>query len=222
MPVNERTSDRDRNEPVSEPNGPFPDVDANEVDVADRGNRSRLMNGGRGAHRTLTCASSRRWASTTWTPQAMHGSNECTVRRISSGFVGSCDRGAEKGLPRTARACRRRHAARRSRCWGRRTGSWRSAPSRMWTQWPSAPRGRLVESGARGTRRARCWAPTSSCPWMRSSRFAMLAASASSQSSIFSARSCVSMPAGGDAPERREERLRADVQAFRARRPRAP
>ena len=64
------------------------EVRAGVVGVGHRRRDRRGVRGGR-HHRTFTRASSRPLVSTTWTPHAMHGSNECTVRRISSGCSGS-------------------------------------------------------------------------------------------------------------------------------------
>src|ERR1017187_4770936 len=82
--------------PVGDPEGPFPDVDPHEVAVLRRMRVDRELvsafrdEGGEGrAHTALTFASRFLLASTTWPPQAMQGSKEWMVRRISIGLVGS-------------------------------------------------------------------------------------------------------------------------------------
>src|SRR6516225_2420895 len=72
-------------QPMRDPHRNFPDVHADD------------LGGPLSAHATLTRASSRRVVSTTWTPQAMQGSKEWTVRRIS---IGRC--GSATGVPRSA------------------------------------------------------------------------------------------------------------------------
>ena len=81
--------------------------------------------------------------------------------------------------PRTDRVGPWRRAGRRSTCSARRTGSWRSAPLWMCTQWPSAPRGASWKPAPIASAGQRTPAPTSSCRGCAARRRAMFAASAS-------------------------------------------
>src|ERR1035437_9929261 len=73
--------EREKDQPMRQADGQLPDIFPFRVVVC-------WVNSGHDTHATLTRASSRLVASTTWTPQAIHGSNECSVRRISKGCSG--------------------------------------------------------------------------------------------------------------------------------------
>ena len=89
---------RQRDRPVADPDRNLPGViplRARARGIDRRGHRfERAGSQGVGIHDNFTPGSrtsvtGRRRASTTCTPQAIHGSNECTVRRISTGCSGS-------------------------------------------------------------------------------------------------------------------------------------
>src|SRR5664280_334356 len=73
--------DREKDQPMRQANRQLPDIQPFNVGIF-------ATCYCHGTYMTLTRASSRFVASTTWTPQAIHGSKECTVRRISSGCSG--------------------------------------------------------------------------------------------------------------------------------------